>query len=134
VFPGFLAPADLRALYSLATALIYPSLFEGFGLPVVEAFSAGLPIASSNATCLPDLVDEAGLLFDPREPDEIAARTLELWRDDALRTRLAERGRGRAEIFTFPRTAELLRAHYRRLADVPLGERDRMLLDSPPAV
>jgi glycosyltransferase involved in cell wall biosynthesis len=134
MFPGFVAPGDLRALYSLASALIYPSLFEGFGLPVVEAFSAGLPVASSNATCLPDLVEEAGLLFDPRDPDEIAARTLELWRDDALSDRLAERGRGRAEIFTFARTAELLRAHYRRLGELPLDERDRMLLDSPPDV
>ena len=64
-FPGFVSPLELRGLYELATALVYPSRFEGWGLPVWEAFSAGLPVASSSATSLPDLVDGAGLLFDP---------------------------------------------------------------------
>ena len=134
LFPGFVEPATLRALYSLAIGLVYPSLFEGFGLPVCEAFAAGLPVASSNATSLPDLVGDAGLLFDPSDPEDIAARVHELWSDSGLRMRLAMAGVERARLFTFERTAELLRAHYRRLAGVALTEHDRMLLGSPPPV
>ena len=68
IFPGFVSPKELRGLYELATALVFPSRFEGWGLPVCEAFSAGLPVASSAATGLPDLVGDAGLLFDPTAP------------------------------------------------------------------
>ena len=67
IFPGFVSPKELRGLYELATALVFPSRFEGWGLPVCEAFSAGLPVASSSATGLPDLVGDAGLIFDPDE-------------------------------------------------------------------
>jgi glycosyltransferase involved in cell wall biosynthesis len=131
-FPGFLSPGDLRGLYELATALVFPSLFEGWGLPVCEAFSAGLPVASSSATSLPDLVGDAGLLFDPSDPTEIAECVLRLWRDPILRQTLAERGRRRGEQFSFDHTARLFRAHYRRLAERPLSDQDRTLLASPP--
>src|SRR6266511_2582661 len=84
-FPGFVSTLELRGLYELATALVFPSRFEGWGLPVCEAFSAGLPVASSSATSLPDLVGDAGLLFDPNEPDQIASSVLRIWRDPVLR-------------------------------------------------
>jgi glycosyltransferase involved in cell wall biosynthesis len=131
-FPGFISPIELRGLYELATALVFPSRFEGWGLPVCEAFSAGLPVASSSAAGLPDLVGDAGLLFDPGDPEEIARCVLRLWRDPVLRQTLAERGSARGERFSFHHTARLFRAHYRRIGRAALSEEDRILLASPP--
>jgi len=132
IFPGFVEPKDLRGLYELATALVFPSRFEGWGLPVCEAFSAGLPVASSTSTGLPDLVGDAGLLFDPDSVEEIADATELLWTDEGLRRDLAERGRGRSELFSWDHTARLFRAHYRRIGGQSLAEEDRILLAAPP--
>jgi glycosyltransferase involved in cell wall biosynthesis len=131
-FPGFVSPLELRGLYSLARGLVFPSRFEGWGLPVCEAFSAGLPVASSAATSLPDLVGDAGLLFDPEDPAEMATQIRRLWTDGELRRGLVERGRERAALFSFDRTARLYRAHYRRIAGTELPEPDRTLLAAPP--
>jgi glycosyltransferase involved in cell wall biosynthesis len=131
-FPGFVSPLDLRGLYELARMLVFPSLFEGWGLPICEAFTAGLPVASSTATSLPDLVGDAGLLFDPDDPAAIAASILRLWNEPELSEELTGRGRKRAELFSFDHTARLLRAHYRRVGRRPLSEEDRILLASPP--
>ncbi|HKH22933.1 MAG TPA: glycosyltransferase family 1 protein [Solirubrobacterales bacterium] len=131
-FPGFVSELELRAFYDLATALVFPSLFEGWGLPVCEAFSVGLPVACSTATSLPDLVGDAGLLFDPDDPDAIADCVLRLWTDAELRATLAERGRERSDLFSFERTARLFRAHYRQVARRPLSDEDRILLANPP--
>jgi glycosyltransferase involved in cell wall biosynthesis len=132
IFPGFVTPVELRALYELAQLLVFPSRFEGWGLPIGEAFSAGVPVASSNATSLPDLVDDAGLLFDPDDTAQIADSMLRLWTDSGLRADLAERGRRRAELLDFGHTAKLFRAHYRRIGQRGLSEEDRALLASPP--
>ncbi|HEX3561212.1 MAG TPA: glycosyltransferase family 1 protein [Solirubrobacterales bacterium] len=131
-FPGFVSPLELRALYELATGLVFPSLFEGWGLPVCEAFDAGLPVASSTATGLPDVVGDAGLMFDPDDTQGMAAEVLRLWQDGGLRASLRERGRERAALFSFDRTARLFRAHYRRIGQRPLSEEDRILLAAPP--
>jgi glycosyltransferase involved in cell wall biosynthesis len=131
-FPGFLDPRELRGLYELARALVFPSLFEGWGMPVTEAFSAGVPVASSSAAGLPDLVGDAGLIFDPTRPEEIADRAHRLWTNSALREQLRARGASRAERFSFDQAAQLFRAHYRRLAGKQLPEEDRILLTSPP--
>jgi glycosyltransferase involved in cell wall biosynthesis len=131
-FPGFVSPVELRGLYELARALVFPSRFEGWGLPVCEAFSAGLPVACSAVAGLPDLVGDAALLFDPDEAEQIADSVLRLWSDPALREQLAERGHRRAESFSFDRTARIFRAHYRRIGHGRLDEEDRILLASPP--
>src|SRR5262249_29939133 len=115
LFPGFVTPLELRSLYRLARALVFPSRFEGWGMPVSEAVSSGLPVASSSATGLGDVVGEAGLLFDPDEVEAIADAILRLWTDGALRAQLAERGRLRAEQFSIDRAAKLFRAHYRQI-------------------
>ena len=81
---------------------------------------------------LPDLVGDAGLLFDPDDPEQIARSVLRLWRDPVLRQTLAERGRERGAQFSFDHTARLFRAHYRRLGRRSLSEEDRILLASPP--
>jgi glycosyltransferase involved in cell wall biosynthesis len=131
-FPGFVSSLDLRGLYELGTALVFPSRFEGWGLPICEAFDAGLPVASSTATGLPDVVGDAGLLFDPEDVTEMASQLHRLWTDGGLRADLRERGRKRAAEFSFDHMARLFRAHYRQLGQQPLSDEDRTLLASPP--
>jgi len=102
------APLEKRiSLYRRASALVFPSLYEGFGLPPVEAMACGCPVAASDAGSLPEVVGDAAVLFDPREPESIAAGISEaLDRADELRGR----GRARAAGFTWDATA---RAHDR---------------------
>jgi glycosyltransferase involved in cell wall biosynthesis len=131
-FPGFVTPLELRSLYTLATALVFPSLFEGWGLPVSEAMSIDLPVACSDIPSLRDVAGDAALTFDPRSPGQIADRVMRLWGDEGLRRSLAERGKRRSNRFTFDLTAPLFRAHYRRIAGRPLTDEDRELLEAPP--
>ena len=131
-FPGFVGGLELRGLYELARALVFPRRFEGWGLPICEAFSAGLPVVSSSATSLPDLVGDAGLIFDPDSVDQIADGVERVWSDPDLRRDLAERGRERGAQFSFDHTARLFRAHYRRIGRQALSEQDRILLAAPP--
>ncbi len=131
-FPGFISTAELRGLFGLARALVFPSFFEGWGMPVTEAFASRVPVACSSAAGLPDIVGDAGLIFDPGQPEEIADRVHRLWTNSALREQLRERGARRAERFSFDHAARLLRAHYRQIAGKRLPEEDRILLASPP--
>jgi glycosyltransferase involved in cell wall biosynthesis len=131
-FPGFVSDLELRGLYELATALVFPSRFEGWGLPVCEAFDAGLPVASSTATGLPDVVGDAGLLFDADDVDEMASQLHRLWVDAELRAELRDRGEQRAALFSIDHMARLMRAHYREIGRGAVSEEDRILLSSPP--
>ncbi|HVG28962.1 MAG TPA: glycosyltransferase family 1 protein [Pyrinomonadaceae bacterium] len=131
-FLGFVSTAELQSLYRLCRLVVFPTKFEGFGMPLMEAFLAGAPVASSNVTSLPEQAGDAALLFDPDDAGEIASAVSRLWTDDALRGALARRGRARVSLFTYERTARLFRAHYRRLAARELSEEDRALLAAPP--
>jgi glycosyltransferase involved in cell wall biosynthesis len=131
-FPGFVTTLELRSLYETATAMVFPSMFEGWGMPVCEAFSTGLPVACSSATGMSEVVSDAGLIFDPEEPTEIADALIRLWTEPELRKTLSERGRRRAERFSIDRAVRLFRAHYRRIAGRRLSADDRELLDAPP--
>jgi len=130
-FLGFVSPLELQCLYKLCRCMVFPSKFEGFGLPLLEAFVAGVPTACSNVTCLPELAGDAALLFDPDKPEEIAEALRRLWTDEALRRTLIERGARNAARFSWERTARTFRAHYRRLAGRTLTEEDRALLEAP---
>jgi glycosyltransferase involved in cell wall biosynthesis len=99
VFTGFVSGEDLAALYQSCQALVFPSLYEGFGMPVVEAMAFGKPVLCSNLTSLPEVVGDAALLFDPRKPDEIARGIEDIDGDADLRCCLARRGRDRATQF-----------------------------------
>jgi len=114
-FVGFVSPVELRALYRLARCMVFPSTFEGWGLPMVEAFQEGLPVACSDATSLPEVAGGAALLFSPHDPRAIAHGVRQIWVDDALRARLVERGRARAEELTWVRSAARFRALYREI-------------------
>jgi glycosyltransferase involved in cell wall biosynthesis len=132
-FLGFVSPFELQCLYRLGRVLIFPSLYEGGGLPILEGFLAGMPVACSNATCLPEQAGDAAMIFDPTKPEEIAAAIIQLWTDEGLRRAFIKRGKKRAGAFTLERTARICRAHYRRIAGLALNEEDRILVFSAPA-
>jgi glycosyltransferase involved in cell wall biosynthesis len=100
VFPGYLARAELVALLDHCGGLVFPSLYEGFGMPLVEAMARGVPVACSNVTALPEVAASAALLFDPRVPAQIAAAMTAVLQDAPLRARLMESGRERARDFS----------------------------------
>jgi len=102
---GYLDEETVRSLHHLATLLVFPSLVEGFGLPVLEAMAAGLPVATSGTSALPEIADEAALFFDPQDPEDIAAQIGRLLDDQGLRRSLAEKGRQRAGLFGWSTTA-----------------------------
>ena len=110
----YVPDGDLVPLVSRATALVFPSLHEGFGLPVLEAFAVGIPVLSSNATSLPEVAGDSAILFDPNQSDEIAEAMKLLINDDVLAKKL-EFGRERAALFTWERTAEMTADVYRRV-------------------
>jgi glycosyltransferase involved in cell wall biosynthesis len=116
-FLGWLGDADLEGFYESSTCLAFPSLAEGFGLPVLEAMARGLPVACSNATSLPEVAGEAALYFDPLDVPAMTGAIERLLVDAKLRKQLATAGRDQAARFTWQRTAEgTLRSYERVLA------------------
>lgn len=101
-FPGYLDRSAWSALLRGATGVVFPSLYEGFGLPVVEAMAAGIPVACADTTALPEVAGGAALLFDPRKPADIAAAMVALAGDPALRARLVAAGAERAAHLSDP--------------------------------
>jgi glycosyltransferase involved in cell wall biosynthesis len=113
-FPSWVSAQELEGLWELTRAFVYPSLYEGFGLPVLEAMARGVPVACSDASSLPEVAGEAALLFDPHRPAQIAAALGRLLTDAGLRERLGELGRERARQFTWERSARLTLESYTR--------------------
>ncbi len=113
---GFVPARDLHALYAGARLLLWPSLLEGFGFPVLEAMSHGIPVITSAGTSTEEVAGDAALLVDPRDVDAIAAAVARLLQDDTLATELGRRGLRRAAGFTWERTAEGLDRVYGELA------------------
>jgi glycosyltransferase involved in cell wall biosynthesis len=109
-FTGYLSDEDVVALLNGASALVFPSLWEGFGLPAVEAMQCGVPVLASNAGALPEVVGDAGLFYEPRKPEEISARILLFLEDQSLRARLRQAALARARRFSWGRAAELAEA------------------------
>lgn len=111
---GFVSAAELDGLYALATAAVLPSLYEGFGLPVLESLARGVAVACSDIPPMREVAGDAALPFDPSRIQDIAAAMQRLLDDPPLRQRLAAAGPDRAAAFTWRRTAEATLATYRR--------------------
>ena len=105
-FADYVERDDLPALYSGALALTFPSLYEGFGLPALEAMSCGTPVLASNATSLPEVVSDAGLLLDPHDPRAWAESVARLLTDQGLRNDMSQKGLAQAASFTWERCAQ----------------------------
>ena len=113
---GEVSEPTLRALYQNAAALVYPSRYEGFGLPLVEAMAIGTPVLASRAASIPEVVGESGVLLDPGDPRRWADAIVNVMTDSVLRARLRNDGLARAAMFTWERTARITLAVYQRVA------------------
>ena len=115
IFPGQVSEAVLPALYRSAALLVYPSLYEGFGLPILEAMASGLPVITSNRSSMPEVAGDAAILVDPESVEDLTAALRQALTDDALRRDLAQRGLDRSRKFTWERTARETVAVYQRI-------------------
>lgn len=116
LFTGYCGEKDLRFLYHMADLLVYPSLWEGFGLPLLEAMACGLPVAASKKTAIPETAGKAALYFDPESAEDMAAHIVRGLEETSLREDLVRMGKERVERFSWAATAEASLALYRELA------------------
>ncbi len=123
IFPGFIAEEEKTLWYSAATAFVYPSIYEGFGLPPLEAMACGTPVIVSNAASLPEVVDDAGVLIDPNDISGWSAAMRRMWRDENYQAELADRGVRQAKKFTWLKTAQATTRAYRRALEFERGAR-----------
>ena len=114
VFPGWVSAAELEGLYRAAACFAFPSIREGFGLPVLEAMRRGVPVVCSNTSAVPEVAGDAALLVNPRRPDALAGAISRVLTDSGLAADLRQRGMERAAGFSWRRTAEETLASYDR--------------------
>ena len=105
-FTGYLRESDLQAVLEHSRLLAFPSLYEGFGLPVVDAMAAGVPVACSRATAVPEVAADAAVYFDPLSIEQMTAALQRLLTDDSLRSRMITAGFANVQRFSWDRTAE----------------------------
>jgi glycosyltransferase involved in cell wall biosynthesis len=111
-FFGFVPDKTLASLYRLASVFVFPSLYEGFGLPPLEAMAAGTPVITSNVSSLPEVVGNAAILIDPYEPDSIAEAMRRVLTDAPLREDLRQKGLARVKEFSWERSVQRVRQIY----------------------
>ena len=114
---GYIEDEDLPLLFAEADVYFHPSLYEGFGMTILEAMHAGLPVAASNAGSHPEVVGDAGLMFDPYDVDEMAEQLVKICNDDDLRTELINKAKQHVKNFTWEKTAEETLVLMERSAD-----------------
>lgn len=114
IFTGFVSDDTLHYLYKSAEIYVFPSLSEGFGLPALEAMSYDLPVVSSDATCLPEVLGDAALYFDPQNIDDMARKMAKLISDDKLKSKLVKLGRKRLKNFSWDITAKKTLSSYKK--------------------
>ncbi len=103
---GYIPEKDLAGLYNLSELLIYPSFYEGFGLPPLEAMACGTPVIVSNTSAIPEVCGEAAIYVNPMDSDQIAQAIATLLNDNALRNKLSNTGKARAQLFSWDKAAE----------------------------
>ena len=112
IFTGFIDDKELPILYNGCKCFVYPSFYEGFGLPPLEAMSCGAPVIASNNTSIPEVVDDAGILIDPFCINSLEEALLKVINDDSLRNKLSEKSLERASLFSWEKTAKKTIAAY----------------------
>jgi glycosyltransferase involved in cell wall biosynthesis len=115
IFTGFVDDEDLPDLYRGAQAFVFPSFYEGFGLPILEAMASGVPVITSTTASMPEVAGDAAMLVDPRDPEAIAAAIAQVLAEDHLRQTMIQKGLARAKRFTWERVAEQTLAVYASL-------------------
>ena len=113
--PAFQKPETFAAIYQMAVAMIYPSYFEGFGIPVLEALWSRLPVITSNVSCMPETGGAAAYYVNPDNPEEMAAGMLAIYNDPALRTKMITDGWAHAQHFTLEKCAASVMNVYQKL-------------------
>jgi glycosyltransferase involved in cell wall biosynthesis len=122
-FLGFIPESDIKIIYKLSDFVIFPTKYEGLGLPLLESFQEGVPVACSAVTCLHEYAQDAALLFNPYDINDIADAILLLYSNDKVKNELSEKGRQRAIEFTWKKAAIALRECYRKIITFnPLSE------------
>jgi glycosyltransferase involved in cell wall biosynthesis len=112
---GFVEDADRPALYNLASLFVYPSLYEGFGFPPLEAMACGVPVIASQTSVFPETLDDAAILIDPQNPEEIYQAMHQVLHDSGLRARLRERGLARSQRFSWRKSAMAMQKLWARM-------------------
>jgi glycosyltransferase involved in cell wall biosynthesis len=105
---GYVSDAELRALYEGAMCFVFPSVYEGFGIPPLEAMQCGCPVLAARAASIPEVCGDAALYFDPQDSRALAALLMKVAQDPSLRARMGQQGRARAQQFTWARAAQAL--------------------------
>ena len=116
-FAGFVSDEDLLHLYNACDLFVFPSFYEGFGLPVLEAMACGRAVACSRTSSIPEVADGAGIMFDPYSADEMVRAMADLLRDAELRARMERLGLQRASCFSWRATAQQTLEVYREVAE-----------------
>lgn len=116
IFPGYLDDHELRKMYALAKVFVFPSLYEGFGIPPLEAMASGCPVVSSNVASLPEVIGDAGLLIDPHNALKMADAVIRLLGDEQVLNMMIGRGKIQAEKFSWKRSAEKVLEVFKSLA------------------
>lgn len=115
-FPGYIANSDLADIYRGASAFLYPSLRESFGIPMLESMACGTPVIAGNTSAMPEIAGDAALLADPFDENDIARQLLRLEQDKGLRDMMTEKGLQRVKQFSWRNTAEQLLTVYNEIA------------------
>jgi len=115
IFPGWIDEEDKPALLQIADCFVFPSLYEGFGIPIVEAMAAGTPVISSNKTSLPEVGKDGALFCDPKNTDEFSKRIYQAIADENLKADIIKRGSEIAKLYSWQKTAEKTLNMYKSL-------------------
>jgi glycosyltransferase involved in cell wall biosynthesis len=118
IFTGYVADEDLPAFYNGASIFVFPSLYEGFGLPPLEAMACGTPVITSNRASLPEAVGDAGIMVDPDDIEGLAKAMVKLTTDEELRQTMIKRGLERVKLFSPEKAAAATIEVYREVLDI----------------